>query len=103
MLRFLSWKVIHDSVGEPAGSVSTKFGTKSVKRNTDGSDGRTLSFSIADGKLVDDQTGSEWDPASGKATAGPLKGSQLAPEVGVVSFRRAWRDFHPRSSYWRPH
>jgi len=64
-------------------------------------DGRTLAFSQLDGKLRDDQTGTQWDPASGKAVAGQLQGAQLTPEIGVVSYRRAWRDFHPQSTYWR--
>ncbi|MBW3597884.1 MAG: DUF3179 domain-containing protein [Planctomycetes bacterium] len=63
--------------------------------------GHTLTFSNVGGELIDDRTGSQWDPASGKGVAGQLKGAQLTPEVGVVSYRRAWRDFHPQSTYWR--
>lgn len=64
-------------------------------------DGRTLTFTLDTGKLVDSQTGTQWDPASGKAVAGPLVGKQLAQQIGIVSYRRAWRDFHPESSYWK--
>ena len=64
-------------------------------------DGRTLRFrfrSTGDAKaLVDTETGSTWSPESGKATAGPLAGRQLPRHVGIVSFARAWRDFHPKS------
>lgn len=62
--------------------------------------GQTLTFRTAEGKLLDEQTGTQWDPASGQAVAGPLQGEYLARRIGVVSYRRAWRDFHPESSYW---
>ena len=64
-------------------------------------DDRTLTFTDDGGKLLDDQTKTQWDPASGKAVAGLLAGKQLVQQIGVVSYRRAWRDFHPESSYWK--
>lgn len=63
---------------------------------------RLLTFSRKDGKLVDDQTGSQWDPISGVATDGSLQGAKLIPEFGMVAFRGTWRDFYPHSSYWQP-
>lgn len=63
-------------------------------------DGRELHFALQDGRLVDRETESRWDWATGRATAGTLKGEQLEPLPAVVSFRRAWREFHPRSAYW---
>lgn len=63
--------------------------------------GRTLTFSRVNGRLLDQQTGTQWDPVTGGALAGPLKGAQLTPEVGVVAYRRAWEGFYPESSYWR--
>jgi hypothetical protein len=62
---------------------------------------RTLTFSNVDGRLLDEQTGTQWDPVTGGALAGSLKGAQLTPEVGVVAYRRAWGSFYPESSYWR--
>ena len=62
---------------------------------------RTLSLSNESGKLLDRETGSQWDPASGKAIAGPLAGRVLPRAIGVVSYRRAWENFHPDSEYWR--
>ena len=61
---------------------------------------RTLSFGMKDGKLLDEQTQSAWNAHSGRATAGPLKGQQLKPLAGVVSFRRAWKIFHPTTRLW---
>jgi len=60
-----------------------------------------LTFSLSESKLTDEQTGSQWDPVSGTAVAGPLQGTTLTPEFGMVAFRRTWRDFYPRSSYWQ--
>lgn len=62
---------------------------------------RTLSFDDKDGKLVDRETGSQWDGSSGKALGGPLLGESLRRKVGIVSYRRAWEKFHPHSEYWR--
>ena len=66
-------------------------------------DDRTLTFRNTGGKLLDEETGTHWDPASGTAMAGPLKGERLTRGIGVMSYRRAWRDFHPESSYWKAH
>lgn len=64
-------------------------------------DDRTLTFTNDGAKLLDLETKTQWDPASGKAVAGPLVGNLLAQQIGVVSYLRAWRDFHPESSYWK--
>ena len=59
---------------------------------------RVLDFEeAADGKLRDKQTGSTWDPVEGAALDGTLKGQRLKPEVGLMSFARAWETFHPKS------
>jgi hypothetical protein len=64
-------------------------------------DDRTLTFNYENGKLLDTQTGTQWESASGEAVAGPLRATQLTRRVGTVSYLRAWRDFHPDSSYWK--
>jgi hypothetical protein len=64
-------------------------------------DGRTLTFKFEGSKLLDNQTSTQWEPASGKAVAGPHLGKQLTQQTGLVSYLRAWRDFHPESSYWK--
>ena len=61
-------------------------------------DEQVLTFVTVDPRTVrDEQTKSEWNRATGQATRGPLKGRQLAPHVGIVSFAKAWRRFHPDS------
>ncbi len=58
--------------------------------------GKDLTFDfLADGRMKDQNTGSEWDLSTGVADAGPLKGNQLQQRVGIMSFRRAWKNFHP--------
>ncbi|HIL69620.1 MAG TPA: DUF3179 domain-containing protein [Verrucomicrobia bacterium] len=53
----------------------------------------------SDGKLVDEETGSLWDPWQGKALDGPLKNQTLEHLPGLVSFRSAWETFYPDSEY----
>ena len=42
-----------------------------------------------------------WDLRSGKALSGPLEGSALKPALSIVSHRRSWKTFHPKSEYWK--
>jgi Protein of unknown function (DUF3179) len=65
-------------------------------------DGKELVFRRRGDDVVDDQTGSVWDPLTGRSLRGPLEGRQLAPVNGVASLRDVWRDFHPQSSIWSP-
>ena len=59
--------------------------------------GRKLTFQMAGGKLTDRETGSVWEAATGRATAGPLAGRHLLPLPATVSYRDAWRRFYPQS------
>ena len=64
------------------------------RRQLPGSDD-SLTFSLISDKVVDDQTGSVWNPL-GQAVAGPLQGSQLeALEDSGVHFAFAWLAFNP--------
>lgn len=51
----------------------------------------------SDGALVDQKTGSRWDPWSGEATSGELKGASLSTRYGIISFRKAWALFYPET------
>ena len=53
-----------------------------------------LTFSVQDGAIVDDQTGSTWD-ILGNAVAGPLAGENLLPVVHGNHFWFAWAVFKP--------
>lgn len=57
-----------------------------------------LEFVQLDEKTMQDkQTQSRWTIRSGKAIAGPLRGTELKQHVGIMSFRNAWQNFHPTS------
>ncbi len=59
-------------------------------------DGQTLTFSWDGERIVDDQTGSEWN-VLGQAVSGPKKGSQLAPVVSINHFWFSWAAFRPET------
>ncbi len=63
--------------------------------------GKVLSFKdkLDDGALIDLDTGSRWNPWSGKAIEGKMKGQQMRMLPAIVSYRRAWERFHPKSLY----
>jgi hypothetical protein len=59
-------------------------------------DGQTLTFTFDGDRIIDDQTGSEWD-VFGKAVSGELAGSQLEPVVSVNHFWFSWAAFRPET------
>ncbi len=56
--------------------------------------GQPLTFAIVQGKIIDNETGSEWN-IFGQAVAGPLAGSQLPPMLSHTHFWFAWAAFRP--------
>ena len=58
---------------------------------------QTLSFRVRERKWIDEETLSRWDPITGQATAGLMKGKYLTPLPAITSFRKAWLTFHPNS------
>ena len=56
-------------------------------------DGQRLHFESRGTGLVDRETGSSWS-VLGRATAGPLTGSELAPYRHLDTFWFAWASFH---------
>ena len=58
-----------------------------------------LAFEWTNDQLVDRATGSTWSSA-GLATAGPLKGTQLAELDATSSFWFAWALFHPDTAVY---
>lgn len=59
-------------------------------------DGKTLTFSLADGdRLQDAETGSLWDPMTGEAVSGALKGKRLKAFVSTYSLWYAWEKYRP--------
>lgn len=64
-------------------------------------DGATLDFEFKDEKILDKQTGSEWN-ILGLAIAGELKGEQLAPVVSINHFWFSWAAFKPETRVYQP-
>jgi len=62
--------------------------------------GQTLEFELRGQRVVDRETGSEWD-VLGRAVAGTLKGARLEPAVGGVHFAFAWLVFNPKTEIYR--
>ena len=66
-------------------------------------DGKSLTFrSGINGEMKDQETGSLWNSGTGRSFSGPMKGKQLSQEVGIMSYRKAWDNFHPRSNEITP-
>lgn len=49
-------------------------------------------------EMKDVETDSIWNRKTGKAVFGAMKGKQLEQYVGIVSYRRTWKTFHPKST-----
>ncbi len=64
-------------------------------------DGRTLTFSHDGEKIVDDQTGSEWN-LLGTAVSGELEGIRLEPVVAINHFWFSWAAFKPETRIYQP-
>jgi Protein of unknown function (DUF3179) len=63
-------------------------------------DGAELTFQIQSDAVFDDRTHSRWDPITGRALSGPMKGRRLTPLPGTVSLPWAWRNFFPAGETW---
>ncbi len=63
-------------------------------------DGRVLNFELRGDRVVDRETGSEWN-LFGTCVAGPLKDKQLEKPDSGVHFAFAWLAFNPESQIYR--
>ncbi|MBS1966580.1 MAG: DUF3179 domain-containing protein [Chloroflexi bacterium SZAS-1] len=64
-------------------------------------DGQHLTFTLDGERIVDQETGSEWN-VLGQAVAGKLNGKQLAPIVAVNHFWFSWAAFRPETRVYTP-
>lgn len=64
-------------------------------------DGRRLTFRAEGERIVDAETGSEWD-ILGRAVAGELAGRHLAAVVSINHFWFSWAAFKPETRIYRP-
>lgn len=65
-------------------------------------DGQMLTFTFDGEELIDEETGSSWNPALGLARSGPLEGKSLQPIPSLSSYDWAWEDFYPNSEFYKP-
>ncbi|MBM4422353.1 MAG: DUF3179 domain-containing protein [Chloroflexi bacterium] len=63
-------------------------------------DNQTLTFALDGTKILDNETGSEWN-ALGVAVGGPLAGKQLTP-VAINHFWFSWAAFRPETRVYQP-
>ena len=67
--------------------------------------GRTLTFEQSPDDpllMVDVETGTVWQKATGLAISGPMKGSRLVGIPFMAAFWFAWTDFNPDTELYRP-
>jgi hypothetical protein len=64
-------------------------------------DGRTLTFRSEGGRIVDEQTGSEWNPL-GRALEGELTGEELERLASIDHFWFSWAAFRPDTRVYKP-
>jgi hypothetical protein len=60
-------------------------------------EGRSLTFAAAGDRMVDAETGTSWEPLTGRAESGPLKDRQLTAVPYVTGFWHAWLGHFPDS------
>jgi len=64
-------------------------------------DGQALTFVFDDGRITDEQTGTEWN-VLGQAVSGLQTGSQLTPVVSINHFWFSWAAFKPETRIYQP-
>lgn len=65
-------------------------------------DDQIVTLAISNGSLVDVESGSTWDPVTGRALAGPLKGLIMDLLPGFTSFPKDFLSFWPEGRIWEP-
>jgi hypothetical protein len=98
--RLATLRVVNDELdGEPlAVLLAADMVTARVVSRRVG--GRTLTLSAEGEGLRDAQTGSVWDPLSGRSVDGALRGSELEPRVFTYALWYAWRSQRPHTTLW---
>ena len=62
--------------------------------------GRELHFSrTSHGSISDDETRTVWEPLTGRAISGPLARKSLRALPAIVSYRKTWQAFHPKTRF----
>jgi len=64
--------------------------------------GQELNFRWEEEGLVDEQTGSVWDPRLGLARKGEYQGQALQQLPSFSIFESSWEDFYPEGDIYKP-
>ncbi len=84
-----------------AGSVAAGRDVGSAAAFSRTLEGDILTFSVEDGRILDDSTGSEWD-LLGRAQSGPLEGLRLEPLISINHFWFSAVAFDPETRLFEP-
>ena len=63
-------------------------------------EGGVVTLEVGDGRLIDRETGSRWDPVRGIGLDGPLKGEVLGLLPGIPAFPGDVASFWPGARAW---
>jgi len=95
--------LVQDDLGGISLAVVMNSDKKSVRAFERSVDGQTLDLFVKSGstplRLVDAQTGSEWD-FSGRATSGPLLGKSLNRVPVLPDYWFDWKTYHPDTAIY---
>jgi hypothetical protein len=100
--RLAGPRLVNDSVGGEVVLVALAEDAVTARAFARSLDGRELRFALeGDDRLRDEETGSTWELASGRAVAGPLAGRALEPRVLTTALWYAWRGQNPGTTLWK--
>jgi hypothetical protein len=95
-------RLINDKVGAHPILVYADPSTRRVQTWLRTVGNSTLTFALRDGRVIDQETGSTWEPLRGISIAGPRRGDVLRTIPHNSSYDWAWRDFYPQTAFYRP-
>ena len=84
-----------------AGSVAAGRDVGSANAYSRLVDEQELHFTVENGQIIDQETGSEWN-LLGQAVRGEMAGQQLEPVVAINHFWFSWAAFRPETRIYQP-
>ena len=93
--------LVNDFVGETAVLVYASGTTFHTYVRLAESIEEPLTFTVENGQILDQQTGSVWDISRGLAVAGPLRRTILPALPSLTAFEDHWFDFYPHATLWQ--
>lgn len=99
--RLYESELIHDTLGEAPIVVFIHDGSASAAAYGRCVEGRTLTFKMSAGVVVDTETGTRWS-SQGLGVDGPLKGKQLASVRAIITDWYGWAAYFPSTTIFAP-